>query len=207
MRMTRLSDIAAAVALLFSAYNLWQASLRPSSLRVFVPPVINYASPFQNSNFEAFAIPITITNEGARTGTVLSMTLTVTDPAKNISKRFYSADFGQWTNAKFNGGDFRPFAPISIPGRTSHTDTVQFYARTDETVMQIVQEAGRFQFTITLDAPVNEDLGIVDRLLNKTTQPLAFEMVLPELDHRAFTSGAGTVALHQKEWQSSTRTN
>jgi hypothetical protein len=95
MRIMRLSDIAAAVALVFSAYNLWQASLRPSDLRIFVPPVISYASPFQNSNFEAFAVPVTITNEGARTGTVLSMTLTVTDPVKNLSKRFYSADFGQ----------------------------------------------------------------------------------------------------------------
>jgi len=27
-------------------------------------------------------------------------------------------------------------------------------------------------------------------------------MVLPELDHRAFTSGSGTVALHQKDWRS-----
>jgi hypothetical protein len=207
MRIIRLSDIAAAVALVFSAYNLWQSSLRPADLKIFVPPVINYASPFQNSNFEAFAIPITITNEGARTGTVLSMTLVVTDPTKNISKRFYGADFGQWTNAKFNSGDFRPFAPISIPGRTSHTDTVQFYARTDETVMQIVQDAGRFQFTLALDAPTSEDFGIADRLLKKATQPLTFEMDLPELDHRAFTSGSGTVALHQKEWQSSARTD
>ena len=50
--------------------------------------VISYASPFQNSHFEAFAIPVTTTNEGARTGTVLSMTLTVTDLAKNMSKPF-----------------------------------------------------------------------------------------------------------------------
>jgi hypothetical protein len=55
-----LSDIAAAVAVLFSAYSLWQSSLRPAVFDVFVPPVIGYASPFQNSNFEAFAIPVTI---------------------------------------------------------------------------------------------------------------------------------------------------
>jgi hypothetical protein len=73
--------------------------------------------------------------------------------------------------------------------------------------MQIVQEAGRFQFTLTLDAPVREDLGIADRLLNKPTQPLAFEMVLPDLDHRAFSSGSGTVTLHQKDWQSSARSD
>jgi len=205
MRFSRLSDIAAGFALLLSIFNFWQTTLRPSSLKVFVPPVIAYASPFQNSNFEAFAIPVTITNDGARTGTVLSMTLVATDLAKNVSKRFYSANFGQWTNDKFRNGEFRPFAPISVPGGTSHTDTVQFHARSDETVMQVVEAAGRYRFTLTLDAPVSNDLGVVDRLLNQTTQPLTFEMVLPQLDHRAFNSGAGTVAFHQKEWQSSTQ--
>ena len=187
------SDVAAVVALVFSAYSLWQTSLRPATLQMFVPPVVSYASPFQNSNFEAFAIPITITNEGARTGTILSMTLVVTDPQQNVSKSFYSANFGQWTNDKFRSGEFKPFAPLSILGRTSLSDTVQFYARSDETVMQIVRAAGRFQFAITLDSAASK------------SRPLTFEMVLPELDQRSFTGSVGAVALHQKEWQSSTR--
>ena len=195
MRFLRMSETTAAiVALVLSVYNFWQNTLQPSTLSVFVPPVISYASPFQNSNFEAFAIPITITNEGARTGTILSMTLVVTDPQQNVSKSFYSANFGQWTNDKFRSGEFKPFAPLSILGRTSLSDTVQFYARSDETVMQIVRAAGRFQFAITLDSAASK------------SRPLTFEMMLPELDNRAFTSGAGTVALHQKGWQSSTRT-
>ena len=40
------------------------------------------------------------------------------------------------------------------------------------------------------------------KLCRKDPQPLGFEMVLPALDQRAFTSGSGTVALHQKDWQS-----
>jgi hypothetical protein len=197
-----LSDIAAAIAVVFSAYSLWQSSLSPAALDVFVPPVISYASPYQNSNFEAFAIPVTITNEGARTGTVLSMTLVVTDPARNVSKHFYSANFGKWTLDKFRAGEFQPFAPISIPGSSSATNTVQFYARSDETVMQIVEKAGQFQFAIMLDAPASQDVGIFGRLLSKAPQPLTFEMLLPGLNQRAFTSGAGTVELHQREWQS-----
>jgi hypothetical protein len=55
---------------------------QPPVLQIFVPPVSSYASPFQNSNFETFAIPLTITNKGAHTGTVLSVTLVVTDLAK-----------------------------------------------------------------------------------------------------------------------------
>jgi len=50
-------------------------------------------------------------------------------------------------------------------------------------------------------------LGTDESSLKPHGQPLTFEMVLPELDHRAFSSGAGTVMLHQKEWQSSVRTD
>jgi len=204
MAIVRASDIVSAIALLFSVYNFWQSSQKPPDLKVFVPPVINYASPYQNSNFEAFAIPVTIINQGARTGTILSMVLVVTDLQNNESKRFYSARFGSWSIEKSQTDDFRPFAPISLAGRTSYTDTVQFYARGDEKVMQIVQAPGRYQFTLTLDSP-NVDYGFLDRLLmGKPAQPLGFEMVLQELDHRAFTSGSGTVMLHDKDWQSST---
>jgi hypothetical protein len=59
--------------------------------------------------------------------------------------------------------------------------------------MQIVRAAGRFQFAITLDSAASK------------SRPLTFEMVLPELDQRSFTGSVGAVALHQKEWQSSTR--
>jgi len=182
---------------------MWETSLKRSALTVFVAPVVRYASPYQNSNFEAFAIPLTISNTGARTGTVMSLALEVTDPANNVFKRFYSADLGQWSIEKARKGDFQPFAPIPLPGRSSHTDTIIFHARTEETVQQIVQAAGRFQFTLTLDVALSEDFGVIDRFWHKAPTPLRFEMVLPELDHRAFTSGSGTVALHQKDWQSS----
>jgi hypothetical protein len=203
----RISTVASAFAIVFSAYSMWETSLKRSELKMFVPPVIRYASPLQNSNFEVFSIPITITNEGARTGTVMAMELVVRDPQNDVTKHFYSGDFGQWTLEHFRNGDLRPFAPIPVPGRTSYTDTVVFYARTDETVMQIVQAAGRFQFTIALDAALSEDFGPIDRFWRKVPEPLTFEMELPGLDHRAFTSGSGTVALHQKNWQSSAEPN
>jgi hypothetical protein len=42
-----------AAAVLFSAYSLWESRLKQSDLRVFVPAVIEYSAPYQNSNFEA----------------------------------------------------------------------------------------------------------------------------------------------------------
>ena len=96
----QLSDIFSGIALIASGYSLWQTSLKRSELTTFVAPVIRYASPYQNSNFEAFCIPLTIANAGARTGTVLALRLTVTDPERNLSKRFYSANFGEWSVEK-----------------------------------------------------------------------------------------------------------
>src|SRR5262249_27353660 len=125
--MSLLSDIGAGAAVVISAYSLWQTSLKRAALKVFVSPVIRYASPYQNSNFEAFAIPLTTPNGGARTGTVMSMALVVRAPERNLTKRFYSADVGQWSIEKSRSGDFRPFAPIVLSGRASHTETILFH--------------------------------------------------------------------------------
>jgi hypothetical protein len=98
-----------AVALTFSAYSLWESRLKQSDLRVFVPPVIEYSSPYQNSNFEVIIVPVTIANEGARAGTVLSLDLAVTDPKTNQTKRFYAANFGRWS-ARAAG----PISPLPL---------------------------------------------------------------------------------------------
>jgi len=203
----RLSTIVSVLALLFSGYSLWETSLKRSELKVFVPPVIRYASPLQNSNFEVFSIPVTISNEGARAGTVMAMDLMVRDPQNNVTKHFYSGDFGNWTRERGLNGDLRPFAPVAVPGRASYSDTVTFYSRTEETVMQIVQAAGHFEFTITLDVAPSEHFGPVDRFWRQVPEPLTFEMELPNLDHRAFTSGGGTLALHHKNWQTSVQSD
>jgi hypothetical protein len=201
--MIDISSVISIVAFSFSGYSLWETSLKSSELRVFVAPVVRYASPYQNTNFEVFAIPVTIANEGARTGTVMSMALEVSDGKR--TKGFYSANLGLWSLQRLSSGDVRPFVPIPLPGRTSYTDVIQFEARTDETVMQIVEAAGTFKFKLSLNAALSEDFGLVDRYLRKEPQPVSFQMILPDLDHRAFTSGSGTVALHQKDWQSTVR--
>jgi hypothetical protein len=196
-------DIASAVALLFSLYNFWQHSQKPAQLRLFVPPVINYALPYQNSNFEMFAVPVTVINQGARTGTILSMNLAVTDLQSKTTKQFYSASLGKWSVEKAQNGDFEPFAPVSLAGRVSHTDTIQFYTRGEKEPTQILQNPGRYRFTITIDTPTRYNLFA--RLLGKEAEPLAFEMVLAHpLDHRAFNHGSGTIALHNENWKSST---
>ena len=148
----RFAAILSAVALAFSGYSLWETSLREADVRIFVPPVIQYTSPYQNSNFEAIAVPVTLTNEGARTATVLSMELAVTDPKTNATKRFYAADFGRWTMEKTRSGAYDPFAPISLAGRTSRTEQVLFYTRgEEEKPEQLIRETGPYNFKLTLE--------------------------------------------------------
>jgi hypothetical protein len=108
--------------------------------------------------------------------------------------RALDRDLGQWSLKKVRSGDFRPFVPIPLPGRSSYTEVILFHARTDEPVMQIVEDAGSFSFKLMLDATLNENFGPLDRYWRKDPQPVSFQMVLPALDRR----GSGTVALHQR---------
>jgi hypothetical protein len=186
------AELFSGIAVAVSGYSLWQTALRGADLRVFVPPLIRYASPYQNSTFEVFEIPLTAVNEGARTGTVLSLDLEVTNPQTHASKQFYSAGLGPWSIAKAHGEGLVPFTPFSLAGRTSHSATVLFYAREDSRILQITDGPGQYQFALSLQT-AHRSKG--------SAKPLEFKMNLPYMDHRAFTGGSGTLPLHQPEWQ------
>jgi hypothetical protein len=184
------TPIASAVALLFSGFSLYETAIRRPDLRAFVPPVVRYASPYNNSNFEVFEVPVTIANLGARSGTVLAMNLEVTNPRTKEVKRFFASDLGRWTMDNARALAFKPFAPISLQGKSSTSESVLFYTRTDEKVQQIVEQAGgRYQFRLSLDMASPDDLGWLDQLFGSLPAPVTFEVDSPELDHRVFTSG------------------
>ena len=91
------ATLLSAVAVIFSGYSLWDTALKSADLRVYVPRVIYYAAPYTNTNFEMIQVPVTITNEGAQTGTVLHLDLAVTDPRTKQTKHFYAAETGVWS--------------------------------------------------------------------------------------------------------------
>ncbi len=197
----RVATFVALIALAFSAYSLWETSLKQPDVRIFVPPVIQFSAPYNNSNFEVIAIPVTFANEGARTGTVLSMELAVTDPRSNQTKLFYAADFGRWTMEKTRAGTYQPFAPISLAGRASRTETVLFYTRgEDQKPPQLIQETGPYQFKLTIEQAVADDLGPIDEWLAKGETAVSFERELRFYDARAFNNG--TLPLYAKDWRS-----
>jgi hypothetical protein len=190
------------IALLFSVYSVYETSLRRPDLRVFVPPVIQYASPYQNSNFEVFEIPLTITNVGARSGAILSFELEVTNPRRKETKHFYAAEIGRWTMTNAKAGNFRRFTPLALPGKSSLSDSLLFYPPREEKVLQIAdQKGGSYQFRLSMRTAVPEDLGLIDRLWTRPPEPVVFEMEMPEIDFRTFEES--TQPLNSKDYRPS----
>lgn len=192
----RLTAIVSAIALLLSGFNFWDSTLKQPDLKVYVPPIIQYASPYNNTNFEVFAVPVTLINDGGRSGTVLSIELEATNVKTGDTKRFYAADFGRWSMERTRASAYQPFAPIALAGKASRTETVLFYTKSDkEKPAQLVTEPGRFRFKLTLDEAEVSDFGIVDRYFRGGPGTATFEMELRNYDARAFQNG--TLALHR----------
>jgi hypothetical protein len=195
-----ITAVASALALVFSAYSLYETALRRSDLHAFVPPVIRYSQPY-NSSFEVFEVPVTVVNLGARSGTVLSMDLEVENKRTKTTRKFYSSDFGRWTMDNARALSFRPYAPISLPGKASSSDSVLFYSQNEEKDKAVVeQKGGLYRFKLTMNAAFPEDLGWLDRLWTTTPDPVVFEMEVPELDHRMFANA--TLQIHAPNWKS-----
>ena len=199
------ATLLSAVAVLFSGYSLWATSLKSPDLRVYVPRVMSYAAPYTNTNFEVIQVPVTLSNEGAQTGTVLHMDLAVTDPRTNQTKHFYASEFGVWSMERTRTRSYTGFAPLPLAGRTSRTESVLFYTRgEEEKPEQIIRAVGPYQFTLTITQA--ETGGSLEKLLGQAgTEPktvsVSFERVLPFYDARAFENGA--IQMHAKDWTSS----
>jgi hypothetical protein len=187
----KLAAVLSLFALLMSAYSLWETSLKQADVQIFVPPVIQYAAPYQNSNFEMIAVPVTLTNDGARTATVLSMELAVTDPRTKQTKRFYAADFGRWTMERTRTGAYEPFAPLSLAGRSSRTESVLFYTRgDDQKPAQLIEAVGPYNFELIFDVAES-----------RSKPTVKFDRSLFYYDARAFTER--TLPMYSADWQSS----
>jgi hypothetical protein len=185
-----LTAVISVLALVFSGYSFWDSSLKGPDLKIFVPPVIQYSDPYNNSNFEVIEVPITLVNNGGRTGTVLSMQLEATSEKSKETKRFYAANFGRWSMEKTRSLSYEPFAPIPLAGKSSRTETVQFYTNgPSEKPDQLIREPGVYKFHLVLDEAQVDDFGVLDRLLSRKPDELTFSMELREYDARAFENG------------------
>ena len=194
-----LATILSAFALVISGLSYYESSLRTADLSVYVPPMIHYA---RDGSADVFNIPITIANDGAKNGTVLTMELNVENlraDAETKSRRFHSAFLGDWP--KDDKVPNRSFAPLSIPGHGTFTETVRFYPMDDSNGF-VVDDKGDYRFTLKLT--VAKAASALDAWGGKDPTPIVFELNLPYLavQHLAFRNG--TQAMFSKTWKPAT---
>ena len=97
-RMTaRLTTLVSILALVFSSFSFYETVLKQASLRIYQPPLIHM---FRQGFRDVLAIPITISNDGARRGTVLSFDLQVTHPETKEVRQVSEPAFRRLTQGR-----------------------------------------------------------------------------------------------------------
>jgi hypothetical protein len=193
------ATVLSGVALLFSGLSYYESSLKTADLAVYVPPMIHYGRDGDN---DVFNVPITIANDGARTGTVLNMVLEVENlrpEAEKKKARFHSAFLGEYprTDDAIN----RSFAPLSIAGHGTFTETVRFYPMDEPVLPFLVDDKGDYRFTLTLTTARPENPDFVDSWLRTDPKPLTFQLTLPFISFQHLAFRRGTIAMFSKDWK------
>lgn len=191
----KLTAIVSGMALLFSGLSLYQSVIKQPDLRVYVPPVMHLGRD-DSGKLETISIPITISNRGAREGTVLSLDLLVRAQAGENSRIFYSAYFGSRPKA-----ENEPFAPIAVPGRSSFSGTVLFYPKSEG--KNVIIEKGAYDISMVLNTRFDDSLGLIDEIWRPKMEPLRFSMSLQDLQFKDMLRGA-IVRMTNLNWTTTT---
>ncbi len=193
-----LSTAFSAIALSVSAFSFYMSTLQGAELETYVPPTIHYGRD-AGGDTELFAIPLTITNSGARTGAVLSIELEVQNLKTNSTKRYYSAFLGE--HPREGAAPNRQFAPLSIPGRGVFSETVRFYPAGDA-LPRLIDGQGEYAFRLQLTTAAPPEPSIMDRLQGRRQPaPIVFQMTLPWMSDQHLNFRRGTIAMHAKDWK------
>jgi hypothetical protein len=136
---------------------------------------------------EVFIIPVTLANDGARTCTVLSIDLEVTNPRTGEQKMFYASRVGSRGEQPP-----KPFAPAPLSRRASFSQSVQFLPRAAEKVARILDlEPESYMFKLTLHTA---SAGGATLLPAAGVSTLVFERQMSQLDYRNF-AGTGMMEM------------
>ena len=198
------ATVLSGVALVFSGLSYYESSMKTADLAVYVPPMIHYARDGDN---DVFNVPITISNDGARSGTVLNMVLEVENlrpDAEKKTARYHSAFLGEYPRSEDTLN--RSFAPMSIAGHGTITETVRFYPM-DEPLPFLVDDKGDYRFTLKLVTAQPEHPDVIDSLFSTQPRPLTFQLTLPFISFQHLTFRRGTIAMYSKDWKPAVSTS
>ncbi|MGI9426724.1 MAG: hypothetical protein ACR2PA_26345 [Hyphomicrobiaceae bacterium] len=190
----RLTTLVSMLALVFSGYSFYETVLKQASLRIYQPPLIHM---FRQGYRDVLAIPITISNDGARRGTILSFDLEVTHQKTNKSVKFQNLHFGSSPK-----GDVKLFNPITVPGRSSYTGVVLFHAL--ETGA-FTETTGGIELPLQLKLSMNVDQtgDWFDAIAPVTSKTLVFNMKANFIQGFRDMEAGRPTRLHDERWHAS----
>jgi len=183
-----LATLVSIVALVFSGYSFYETVLKTAELRVYEPPLIYmYRQDFR----DVFAIPMTISNDGAQRGTVLSFDLEITHRETGQSQRFQNLNFGASPR-----GDVKLFTPMTVAGGSALTEVVLFHALATGS---FVETTGGVTLPLRLTLRMNVDSS-GDWFAPKQPAAVTFDMTATYIaSHRDMETGRPT-RLHDSRW-------
>jgi hypothetical protein len=177
------------VALGFSGYSFYETVVKQPEVRVYPPPLIYmYREAFR----DVFAIPITVSNDGARRGTILSFDLEVTHRETGKTMRFQNQKFGDTP-----GSTARLFTPMTVAGRSSATDIVLFYAMATGSL--VPGTTGNVTLPLRFALKLNVDTS-GDWLTPRRPAPVVFEMTADYVQSHQFMERGSPTVLHDARW-------
>src|SRR5262245_8398580 len=180
--------VMSAIALVFSAYSLWETSLKQADLTAYVTGAVIYTTdPFGSADVqeagghEVLAVPVTIGNGGAREAAVLSLRLDAKNTTTGKAARFeavYMADAAYFATIDKGKRPKTPFAALLVTGRTAWSGTVLFYSDDHKTRVITPKDRGRVELTIT--AHTAPPSGWLERMFGGTVPPVKIALDVPE---------------------------
>lgn len=184
----RLAGVVSAIALLFSAYSLWETSLKQAALTAYVTGAVTYTSdPFGSSEvqeaggYEVLAVPVTIANSGARATAVLSLQLKGSNATTGKNVRLdaaYMADATYFATPEKAKRPKTPFAAVVVAGRSAWSGVVLFYSDDYKTRLITPKELGRVELTLQAFTPPPS--GWLERAFSRPVPPVAVTLDVPE---------------------------
>lgn len=193
-----LATVLSALAVGISCVSFYMSALQGAQLDPYVPPVIQYGRD-GGGDTELFAIPVTIANEGAQSGTVISMELEVQNLKSGATKRYYSAFIGE--HPREAASPNRQFAPLSIAGRAVFSETVRFYPA-GNALPRVVDSEGEYAFRLQLNTAAPAQASLLGWLGGRSQPaPITFQMTLPWISDQHLGFRRATIAMHAKDWK------
>lgn len=150
------------IALILSAFSLYETSLKQAKPAIHVGGIIQYAQDTLQPA-DVFIVPVTIKNSGARDMMVLELNL-------RVARADWAAPVWTEMTGLYNGSNPRQdkmlFTPISVPGGSSQTANILFYrdSATDGAPGTIVNGNHEFRFCLTGRMAESEDFKFLGEL-------------------------------------------